>query len=293
MLPNNHNLNNQLQNDLKELLDYSKLVDRFFTSKNVPDAVTATKELVKQKLHLKEVSLNYVNSEINWVSELMLKVFEIKKISGLKKVNNAFRFSQLKNFEFSFVPANSIHSGFYLQEDNLGFRVFYFDVNTQRLFFDANCLAHIVNSPIGKELNEDNFAKFIHSMNAFADALVEAEFALDLNIVDYENDQVFYVDKVDIPVNVTDELFLSATKNGYYVGALPDGLAIELDDKITLNVQAQLDAAGHSQWQYRVLDNENEWSFVQVLQKFDFLSDWYIKYITSVEVMYRDEIFLS
>jgi hypothetical protein len=123
--------------------------------------------------------------------------------------------------------------------------------------------------------------------------LLEDEFALDLNLIDYENDQILYVDKVDVPADVSDKLFIAATKNDVYVGSLNNGFSFDLDNDVTLFFTVDIDKGGHSQWQFRVTDKKNEWSFLQVLQKYHFIGNWYVNNLKYVEVAYRDEIFIA
>ncbi|MDR0899860.1 MAG: hypothetical protein LBM27_05845 [Lactobacillaceae bacterium] len=293
MLLSNNNLNQVLSSDLKQLNGYADLVNRFFESEKIPELNQITREILQTKINTRSVVINFDNSPVIWVTQLFAKLWLLAKLPGLNVVNNRIRFQQLENFEFTFVPANMNKSGFYLRENNQVLNILYFDVITQRLFFNADALAKLVNSNPGKRVSSDRLADFVKHLNQFADALLEDEFALDLNLIDYENDQKLFVDKVDVPVEVTDKLFLTATKNGFFIGALDDGFQISLDENISLFFQQQIEASGHSQWYFRVVDKKNEWSFLQVLQKFPFISNWYSQNISTLEIAYRDEIFLN
>ena len=292
-MSHNNSLNNQLKVDMKNLNDYSELVDRFFSSNKVIEVNQIVRGLLKTKLDFKTLNLTIDNNPTTWITRLFVRIFDIKEISNLQIVDNSIRFPQLTNFEFSFVAANMNKSGYYLRENNQVLNILYFDLKMQRLFFNADALAKMVNSVPGRHITENDLSDFILMMNKFADALLEDEFAIDLNVVDFENDQILYVDKVDLPVEVTDKLFLTATKNGFYVSALDNGFQIDLDKNVSLYFVQEIDNSGHAQWHYRVVDQKNEWSFLQVLQKFPFIGNWYIKNLANVEVAYRDEIFIS
>lgn len=289
----NNNTNKELKNDIQKLNDYSELVDRFFATNSIVDAIQVTRELIATKIETSLITTNFDNSPTLWMTRLFARIFEIKEINKITLVDDYIRFNQLSNFEFSFVSSSTNQSGFYLRETNQVLNIMYFDIVTQRLFFNANALAKMISSAPARHISEDDLSDFVKMMNLLSDAVLEDEFALDLNIIDYENDQILYADKVDIPVEVTDKLFLTATKNGFYVSALDNGFEINLDKDISLFFVQEIDNGGHAQWHYRVLDKKNEWSFLQILQKFPFIGNWYIQNLNSVEVAYRDEIFIG
>ncbi|KGO31884.1 hypothetical protein Q757_04390 [Oenococcus alcoholitolerans] len=84
---------------------------------------------------------------------------------------------------------------------------------------------------------------------------------MDLNIIQPENDAVFEIESLDLPAIVTDKLFIASQANQVDIFALDNGFQLNFSENIKLLFVSKLDNLGHSQWYFRVIDENNSFPF--------------------------------
>lgn len=158
-------------------------------------------------------------------------------------------------------------------------------------FIDASDFVQLIASQVGRRLTDQQIANLSSAFNQLAEILSEDQFALDLNLIQPENDAVLEIDKVDLPAIVTDKLFILAQAHHTDIVALDNGFEISFNEDLKLYLTQRLDPIGHSQWSFKVVDLYDQWSLMAVLAKYDWFLNWYLDDLAKLQIAYRREFF--
>ncbi|MFT8917379.1 MAG: hypothetical protein ABF899_05920 [Oenococcus sp.] len=288
--------------DSSRVAALSHALKRFLSAQNPVDNIRAIRDLMQVQLQsgpLTEFAPLFRFDDGFWLSELFIKLLSFKDndffstLDGQNKLSVGLRSCILPNFEFIFVPAAIAAGGFYLQEANLQIRILYFDICHQRLFIEPNGLLALFTSEIGQGLSTRQLGLTIQTLNDLAEVLLEDQFVLDLNLIQMENDAQLEINKADLPVAVSDKLFILAQANQVDIVALDDGFLLNLNSSLKLYFTEVVDRIGHAQWRFRVSDKDDSETFLSVLLKYAWFRNWYWDNIQDLQIAYRDEFFLG
>ncbi|EHN59571.1 hypothetical protein [Oenococcus kitaharae] len=288
--------------DSRRVAALSRALKQFLSAKNPVDNILAIRELMFVQLQsgpLTEFAPLFRFDDGFWLSQLFIRLLSFKNndffstLDSQNKLSLGLRSRVLPNFEFIFVPAAIAAGGFYLQEANLQIRILYFDIRHQRFFIEPNGLLALFTSDIGKHLSSRQLELTVKALNDLAEVLQEDQFVLDLNIIQAENDAQLEINKADLPVAVSDRLFILAQANQVDIVALDDGFLLNLNSSLKLYFTQVVDRIGHAQWRFRVSDKNDSETFLSVLLKYAWLLNWYWDNIQDLQIAYRDEFFLG
>ncbi|MDN6899704.1 hypothetical protein [Oenococcus sicerae] len=288
----------KLAHDSRQLDVFSRSLSDFLNAQTTVETVDAMSVLLKNQLESYEQTTPLFHfSESFWLSQMLVKLFNLKGSTFFSTLNSenellgSLRADALPNFEFYFVKAQIPVGGFYLRETSLQNNLFYLDIFNRRFFIDASDFVQLIASQVGRRLTDQQIANLSSAFNQLAEILSEDQFALDLNLIQPENDAVLEIDKVDLPAIVTDKLFILAQAHHTDIVALDNGFEISFNEDLKLYLTQRLDPIGHSQWSFKVVDLYDQWSLMAVLAKYDWFLNWYLDDLAKLQIAYRREFF--
>ncbi len=111
-------------------------------------------------------------------------------------------------------------------------------------------------------------------------------YEVDFNLLNARRDAVYPIVSETEPEVALDRLFIMSSDAGCMLKSGMNGEAImNLPDSVVLTLFDENLAGGNSpEWGMTVKDDEDKISFFDLLVRYDFLKDWYLENLQSVEV---------
>ncbi|WP_439424702.1 hypothetical protein ACKP2L_04620 [Oenococcus alcoholitolerans] len=287
----------KLSKDSFALNKLDQYIKSFVRSNDVKSVVDNTDFLIKSTNNYTQILPLFHFDESFWLAQSIVKIFRLKNNDFFSSLNlsgqltSSLRSGSLPNFEFYFISSKIPAGGYYFKDAAYNKTIFYLDLQHRRFFINPRGLIDIIESKLGSLLNEAQIRNFTRSLNLLADSFFTDEFALDLNIIQPENDAVFEIESLDLPAIVTDKLFIASQANQVDIFALDNGFQLNFSENIKLLFVSKLDNLGHSQWYFRVIDENNSFSFFDLLANYSWFRSWYLENIDFLQIVFRKEIF--
>jgi hypothetical protein len=109
-------------------------------------------------------------------------------------------------------------------------------------------------------------------------------FNVDFNMFDARNRKVYEFNQTGLKPEITDELFVDAAKNHWTLlnGENFEGGYLELSNQVIFSIFKVNPAT--DQWAVKVADPNEKYALFDVLKKYDFLNDWYVRNIADLKL---------
>lgn len=188
---------------------------------------------------------------------------------------------QLANFgekvTFKFEMDEKQGGAFFCEQENHE-PLFYINLDKKALRFSNRAL---VNFFIVREIehySDLDLAAAIKPLISLAHVLNDQlDFNIDLGILETANDFLARLNQPELDLKVIDKLFVETADSDYRLLNLPhnNGASLQLDRQV--HIELGFDPDDYSrQWAFRVVDDEEEVSFFDVLLHYKLIRDWYL-----------------
>lgn len=162
--------------------------------------------------------------------------------------------------------------------------VFSIDLKAQKMSFETDTInaTYFLNNASDQD---QEMLDEIELFTKFGKILEEVyDFVVDFNMFDARNEKAYEFNQLGLSTKITDELFIDAAQNHFtllngenYLGAF-----LQLNNSVVFSI-FQEDAES-DQWALSVQDSADRYSLFDVLKKYDFLNDWYVRNISDLKL---------
>ena len=181
---------------------------------------------------------------------------------------------------FTFVE-NPDGSAYYVEQHTQE-ALFFIDFNKHLLLFNSEALTNLLIVKLKKEINEETLRKFELQLLAIGKFMKEDYgFDVDFNILDPSNYASYAIMDDQMPQTALDKLFINASNAGYM---LITGMHNEAELELSRGIKMAVEPQENGQWVIKINDPDNRISWFDVLNKYDFIRDWYLENLESLEI---------
>ena len=155
----------------------------------------------------------------------------------------------------------------------------YLNLKHKMLRFNNRALVNYFIIALQREYSDLDIRAAVKPLLAFAHALADdLDFAIDLGILDVNNDQHFVLQQPSLSLTVIDRLFVATAEFDYMLFNLPhnNGAELRLDRGIKMDLQFDPDDYSH-QWYFKVQDPDSQVSFFDLLLHYQLVRQWYLQ----------------
>lgn len=176
---------------------------------------------------------------------------------------------------------NADGSAYYVENNN-NEALFLIDFNKHTLLFNSEAITNLLLIKLKDDVSEDALRKFELELLAIGKFMKEDYgFDIDFNILDPSNCAEYLIMDPQIPQKALDKLFITSSNAGFMlVTGLQNEAILELSHGITMTIEENVD----HQWVIKIKDPDNRVSLFDVLNRYEFLKDWYLENLDSLEI---------
>lgn len=191
------------------------------------------------------------------------------------------QFPGIDNLGYFTFQENTDGSAYYV-ERNTNEALFFIDFNKNILLFNSEAITSLLITKLRTEISSDTLRQFELQLLAIGKFMKEDYgFDVDLNILDPSNYAEYAIMDTQMPQKALDRLFISASNAGYM---LVSGMQNEAILKLSHGIRMTIEPRQNGQWVIKVEDPDNRVSWFDILNRYDFLRDWYLENLDSLEI---------
>lgn len=181
---------------------------------------------------------------------------------------------------FTFVE-NSDGSAYYVERHSQE-SLFLVDFNKQLLLFNSEALTNLLLVRLREKISSETLRKFELQLLLIGKFMKEDfGFDVDFNILDPSNYASYLIMDNQMPQIALDKLFIAASNAGRMLITGSNGEA-----ELNLGQETKMVVCPdqNGQWKIQIKDPDNRVSWFDILNKYDFIRDWYLENIDSLEI---------
>jgi len=192
------------------------------------------------------------------------------------------------DYTFLYQVVDNGNGGAYYREQTTGENLFYIHLERRLLRFNSEAFTNLfINQLLLKGTDAAHINTVIATLIKFGHCLRDDfGFNVDFNILDVVNAAKYELRSANLDRAIVDKLFVTAAANDHMLqnSKQGQGAQIELRQGLTVDVYDAAEKGGSHKWVITVHDPEQAVSWFDVLLHFDFMRDWYLDNIDSLEI---------
>ncbi|AVK62557.1 hypothetical protein C5Z25_11995 [Lactobacillus sp. CBA3605] len=286
--------NEGLKSGLANGQQFTALMDQLIDATDGEVLLTAAQKLADFKLDSAYVTFphQYKNADyyLIFMSRLLSMHEDEQAILNTRTHSEALYhvFSALSDdYTFLYQVVSSGNGGAYYHEQTTGENLFYIHLERRLLRFNSTAFTNLfINKLLLKGTGVDQINTVLATLINFGHFLQDDfGFNVDFNILDVDNAAKYELRETDLAGEVVDKLFVTAAQHDYMLRNSPNGRGaqIELPGKLVVDL-FDTGTAQQAKWVLTVRDPDQRVSWFDVLLHFDFMRDWYLDNIASLEI---------
>lgn len=287
--------NDQLKVGLQNGIGFTRLLDQLISTTSTQELFQAVADLTAYHLDTAYIVFPQQYSRSDFYLIFLNRLLDLHQLSGVV-LQSSDQYHELYHeypginaagyFVFKF-PEND-PSGAYYIEKNSQLELFYLDFTKHLLRFNSHTLTQLLLVDYYPKLDHQNIKKFATILLAIGNYLKrDFGFDVDFGLLDPINSCVYQISEPDLPTTIIDQLFVIAAKGGKMLEAGADQSAVlKLDNDVTVTIFREADPqqAHFGEWLLKVWDPQQTISWFDVLLHYQFLRDWYLNNLPSLEI---------
>ncbi|WP_446002000.1 hypothetical protein [Weissella viridescens] len=196
---------------------------------------------------------------------------------------------------FAFEENKDQNGGAYFVELSTGERLFYWSLERKQIQFNARGIIDLLVGNFAKQHVTVEQNQFIATMLTEFGRYMERVFnyTVDFNLLETRDDYVYQLIQHAEPQGMLDKLFVLSADTDYFLQSIPNGAGVILDDNTEVRIFFVNDAnaLGAQRWHFQVIDGRDQYSWLDILLKYDFIAKWYLSETDTLEVSYDQLVF--
>lgn len=196
---------------------------------------------------------------------------------------------------FAFEENKDQNGGAYFVELSTGERLFYWSLERKQIQFNARGIIDLLVGNFAKQHVTVEQNQIIATMLTEFGRYMERVFnySVDFNLLETRDDDVYQLIQHAEPQGMLDKLFVLSADTNYFLQGIPNGAGVMLDDNTEVRIFFVNDAnaLGAQRWHFQVIDGRDQYSWLDILLKYDFIANWYLSETDTLEVSYDQLVF--
>ncbi|WJI91466.1 hypothetical protein [Weissella viridescens] len=196
---------------------------------------------------------------------------------------------------FAFEEHKDQNGGAYFVELSTGERLFYWSLERKQIQFNARGIIDLLVGNFAKQHVTVEQNQIIATMLTEFGRYMERVFnySVDFNLLETRDDDVYQLIQHAEPQGMLDKLFVLSADTDYFLQSIPNGAGVMLDDNTEVRIFFVNDAnaLGAQRWHFQVIDGRDQYSWLDILLKYDFIANWYLSETDTLEVSYDQLVF--
>lgn len=196
---------------------------------------------------------------------------------------------------FAFEENKDQNGGAYFVELSTGERLFYWSLERKQIQFNARGIIDLLVGNFAKQHVTVEQNQIIATMLTEFGRYMERVFnySVDFNLLETRDDDVYQLIQHAEPQGMLDKLFVLSADTDYFLQSIPNGAGVMLDDNTEVRIFFVNDAnaLGAQRWHFQVIDGRDQYSWLDILLKYDFIANWYLSETDMLEVSYDQLVF--
>ncbi|WP_307995134.1 hypothetical protein [uncultured Weissella sp.] len=196
---------------------------------------------------------------------------------------------------FAFEENKDQNGGAYFVELSTGERLFYWSLERKQIQFNARGIIDLLVGNFAKQHVTVEQNQIIATMLTEFGRYMERVFnySVDFNLLETRDDDVYQLIQHAEPQGMLDKLFVLSADTDYFLQSIPNGAGVMLDDNTEVRIFFVNDAnaLGAQRWHFQVIDGRDQYSWLDILLKYDFIANWYLSETDTLEVSYDQLVF--
>ncbi|WP_290034156.1 hypothetical protein [Ligilactobacillus cholophilus] len=277
----------QLKKNLDNGIHFTEILNELITTKNPDTLLTSI-----QQLSTYQLDSAYLIYPQQYSKQDFYLIF-LSRLLGLHQAEKLVLQANEKNDElyhqfpgidslgyFTF-QENVDGSAYYVERKN-NEALFFIDFNKHLLLFNSESLTDLLIKKYRSEVSHEVLRQFELQLLAIGKFMKEDYgFDVDFNILDPSNYAKYPIMDAQMPQKALDKLFISASNADYM---LVTGTQNEAILKLNHGIEMAIGPSENNQWIIQIKDPDNRISWFDILNKYDFLRDWYLNNLDSLEI---------
>lgn len=284
--------NTQLKDSLKAGITFTQILDELIETQDTERLLEATLALSSYQLDSAYLVYPQQYSRSDFYLIFLQRLLQLHQSDTMilqsserkKELHHEFEgISQTGYFLFRILDDDPFGAYYYEQESNQV--LFYLNFKRHLLKFNSQALTTLLVVDYGAHYQ---FKQIKH----LADLLIaigryfkeDYGYEVDFSYLDAANQALYPLVDTQVPQVALDRLFIKASQAGYM---LTTGIKGEAVLELTPNLSLKLYPNPHESatgWVMQVQDSDNQLSWLDLLFKYEFLKDWYLENLDTIEV---------
>lgn len=285
--------NEQLKASLDNGINFTQILDVLIKTKDTNELLQAATKLVNyqldtaylvylQKYSLSDFYLIFINR--------LLELHQNEKVSLLaSEINNELYHEyptiQSKGY-FTFTQVKEHATGAYYTDKATQEKIFYLDFEKKLFRFNSQALTNLFIVEYRHDYDYVQLKEVTALLLALGRYLKEDYgFDVDFNLLDPANNAFYEITQTSLPQEALDKLFVQAAQAGFMLVNGMDNEAILDLGNVTISIYRLANQDVVEKWGINVSDPKQEISWLDILFKYEFLRDWYLENLGSLEIV--------
>lgn len=279
------NLSQSIKKGLSTGKEYVVLLDKLAGTDDQHELLTAMQALAQFDLSNAFVKFPQHYQKADYYLLFMYRLLAMNQVKGVELHENPANHQMLMQMDnlgdkiqFKF-ELDKEHGGAFFSEQENHEPLFYIDPAKKAMRFANRALVNFFVVRGMKKFSDLDLAAAVKPLIAFAHILEnELDFAIDLGILNPDNDYRAQLAQPELDLQVIDKLFIKTADANYMLINLPqnNGAKLALEHGVTLILGFQADDYA-KQWAFQVNDDDEQVSFFDVLLHYSLIRDWYLE----------------
>lgn len=288
--------NDQLKAGLKNGANFTQLLDQLITTESTEELFKAVADLTVFQLDTAYLVFPLQYSKSDFYLIFLNRLLDLHQCTGVV-LQSSDQYHELYHeyaginaagyfvFEFS----NDNPDGAYYIEKNSQLKLFYLDFTKHLLRFNSHALTQLLLIDYYPKLEPQkikNFAKILLEIGNYLKQ--DFGFDVDFGFLDPTNSCVYQISDSNLSTTIIDQLFVAAAQGGKMLesGTVAQSAILRLDDQVTVTIfrETDPDQVHFGEWLLKVRDLHQTTSWFDVLLRYQFLKEWYLNNLNSLEI---------
>lgn len=286
------NYNEQLKRELNKGLDFTRQLDQLITTTDPHELLAAADKLTAFQLNSAYLVYPQQFSKADYYLIFLNRLLQqhqnetvtLRADEDADELYHEFP-EIMEDGHFAFTFADSTEQGAYYTERTTGNALFYLNFQEKVMRINSHAVTNLMVLDYTKRYHFEVIHRFEKYLLAIGQYLQQDfDFDVDFSVLDPANGHFHPFRRVGRPEQALDKLFILASNAGRMLTTSGANDAV-LDLGMGTSVQITADPNGKAvQWGLIVTDDQQQVSWFDLLFKYEFLRDWYMENIETLEI---------
>lgn len=293
--------NDQLKESLERGIYFTQVIDELIHTKDKETLLDAIMTLTDYRLDTAYLVFPQQYSRADYYLIFLNRLLQLHENEQVILQSSDHRNELYHEFPgidmegyFIFKIDDNMREGAYYIDKNTGLKLFYINFKRQLIRFNSHALTKLLVVDYSEKFDYKTVKRFEQYLVAIGRYFKEDYgFDVDFNLLDVSNSAVYPIVSAKEPRNALDKLFIISAQAGYMLINGEQGQALlELKKDLSLALFEKKDPDTlTSQWALQVHDAEHKVSWFDILYRYEFIRDWYLKNLDSLAIRSDERFF--